>query len=547
MNSRASVLALACLAAPAAPAALAQSPWTRLGSDLVEPDAFTGMGIAFEGDILLAGAPYSVSGQARSGFHPTDLDPPGALLAYEEIAGTWTLAQHVQASDAVPADRFGMAIVVAGDLAFVAAPGAIDGGVRTGAVYRFERVGGQWVERQKLVPQDAQAFAAFGNHLDLDGDQLLVGAPMHSAAGVLEWGRGFVFERTPGGDWMETGALVPPPMPDEAWAGYRVAIDGDRAALGVYGDRTNGNGAGAVCVFERTPGGWLPVQQVLPQRGTRFAHFSFSLLLDGDLLVAGSFRGGVERHHCGSVHVFRHDGASFREVQELLPPGHEFGASFGETAWLSESGELLAGMPGSDRIGGRIAVHRPLPDGTFELESIQWPPQTQHVDCFGWKVRTSNGRIAATAAVAYVAGERRGAVYVWDPAAVGHETPRCAGSTGPGAGPQQVLLRARGGIASGSSTAALVATELPPHATALLFAGSPNARTDAFGFACIGTPYVRLSPPAAADARGALTWSLSATPAAGLITAGSTWSFQVWAWDGAAAHHSNALDLRFEP
>ncbi|MEM1451394.1 MAG: hypothetical protein AAF957_10660 [Planctomycetota bacterium] len=531
----------------AAPIALAQSPWTRLGTDLVEPGAFTGMGIAFEGTTLLAGAPYSVSGQPRSVFDPNDLDPPGALLVYEEIGGAWTLTQHVQPPDGVPADRFGVAVVMSGDEAFVSAPNAMANGIRSGAVYRYERVGGQWIERQKLVPQDAQNFGGFGNHIDLDGDQLLVGAHLHSAAGIREWGRGFVFERTPGGDWVEAGALVPPPMPDEAWAGYRVAIDGDRAALGVYGDQTNGGGAGAVCVFDRTPLGWVPVQQVLPQRGTQFAHFSFSLLLEGDLLVAGSFRGGVERFHCGTLHVFRHDGTSFQEVQELLPPGKEYAASFGETAWLSESGELLAGMPGSDRIGGRIAVHRPLPDGTFELESIQWPPQTEHVDCFGWKVRTSNGRIAATAAVAHVAGERRGAVYVWDPADVGHESPRCAGSPGHGAGPQEVMLRSRGRIASGSASAEFVVTQLPGSAMTLLFAGSPNGAKDAFGFGCIGGPRVRLSAPAAAGAGGSVTWSLASTPAASLVTAGSTWSFQAWAWDGAAAHHSNALDLRFEP
>ena len=531
----------------AAPIALAQSPWTRLGTDLVEPGAFTGMGIAFEGTTLLAGAPYSVSGQPRSVFDPNDLDPPGALLVYEEIGGAWTLTQHVQPPDGVPADRFGVAVVMSGDEAFVSAPNAMANGIRSGAVYRYERGGGQWIERQKLVPQDAQNFGGFGNHIDIDGDQLLVGAHLHSDAGIREWGRGFVFERTPGGDWVEAGALVPPPMPDEAWAGYRVAIDGDRAALGVYGDQTNGGGAGAVCVFDRTPLGWVPVQQVLPQRGTQFAHFSFSLLLEGDLLVAGSFRGGVERFHCGTLHVFRHDGTSFQEVQELLPPGKEYAASFGETAWLSESGELLAGMPGSDRIGGRIAVHRPLPDGTFELESIQWPPQTEHVDCCGWKVRTANGRIAATAAVAHVAGERRGAVYVGDPADGGHESPRCAGSPGHGAGPQEVMLRARGRIASGAASAECVVTQLPGSAMTLLFAGSPNGAKDAFGFGCIGGPRVRLSAPAAAGAGGSVTWSLASTPAASLVTAGSTWSFQAWAWDGAAAHHSNALDLRFEP
>ena len=537
-------LALTALcAALHAPITNAQDPWTRLGTDLVGPNAFHGMGLALEGGTLMAGAPYNVSGDPPSRFNPSNLSPPGALLVYTEGPAGWSLHQHFQPSASCPSDRFGMAIVLDGDLAFISAPGAIVNNVRSGAVFRLERVQGAWVERQVLVSSQPQDLAGFGNHIAYDGQRLVVGAPFHTDAGILEWGRGFVFERQ-GSAWVETAVLVPPPMPPEAWVGYRVAIEGDRAALGVYGDRTDGDGAGAICVFEHDAQGWSTMQQVRPSLPVEWAHFSFSLEMRGDLLIAGSFRGGPAGDHHGTVHVFRSGPTGYSETQRLAPPGLEYGAAFGECASFADDGRLLVGMPGADQVAGRIAIYAPSPSGEFVLESVQWPPDTQFIDCFGWKVHGHGGRIAATAAVAHHNGVRRGVVQVWEPARVGYETPRCTAHAG--AGPRPVRLRARGRIEASGSALELVASELPAGALTVLAVGHPLG-TAGPSWGCVGGPLRRASLVSAADAAGVCTWSLAGSPALQGMLAGSTWTFISASVSGGSRFDSNGLELRFQP
>ncbi|MEE9278440.1 MAG: FG-GAP repeat protein, partial [Dehalococcoidia bacterium] len=82
----------------------------------------------------------------------------------------------------------------------------------------------------RLDPNDAAAFDEAGWSVAIDGDTIVVGAPLHDDLGT-DSGVAYVFERA-GERWLETAKLLPDEGEAGAWFGRWVAVDGDTIVLG---------------------------------------------------------------------------------------------------------------------------------------------------------------------------------------------------------------------------------------------------------------------------------------------------------------------------
>ncbi len=538
------LLALASFASPQT------DTWTRLSQPLNDQGSGYGIGLAFDSTTLVAGGPHAVAAVEEALFAGGAKGSAGSATFYHRnpSTGGWDEVQRVRPSLSNERDRFGVSIVLDGDMVFIGAPSVVVGGIRTGAVFRFKRVAGQWVEQQIITSSLPHDFQGFGNHLALDGTQLVVGAPFQDGAGIDEWGHGFVFERNAQtGDWFETGVLVPPAMPDHSWAGYRVAIDGDQAALGLFGSEVGGTGAGAICMFRRGPAGWAPVQQVLPSVQVQFSHFSYDLILQGDLLISGAYRSGPALEHHGSLNVFRrpNPGGDFVEVQRIVPPGLEFGSVLGVSFAMLDDGKVAAGMAGAHSSSGRVGIYAPRANGTFGLESIQYPPHIPATSSFGWKVATDGVHLASSAPLHPVDGIEKGSVYTWDPKTVSFERPYCR-ATNATNNPRPAMLRSHGALDHGGQHVRLSVSEVPPQSLVRLMAAPYGSVGLDFGLGCLRGPVTHITTGTFfADPSGGCTWWLGGTSAAQALSPGTTWTFQVQAWNAGARIQSNALELHF--
>src|SRR5688572_28048746 len=95
-------------------------------------------------------------------------------------------------------------------------------------------------EEAKLVPEDPDHSASFGEAVDVSGDTAVVGA-----TGADPLGAAYVFVRT-GASWSEQQTLVASEATPSF--GADVAIAGDRIVVGAGGE--------AAYVFERTGAHW---------------------------------------------------------------------------------------------------------------------------------------------------------------------------------------------------------------------------------------------------------------------------------------------------
>lgn len=163
------------------------------GAGAPDADQF-GSGVAYDGAAIAVGAP------AEDGV----ADYAGASYVFEKQAGVWVQTAHLAASDAAPSANFGSSVAVAGDHLLSGAGADQAQGVQSGAAYVFQRQGGVWIERSKLVASDGLPYDNAGSAVALSGDHALVGAPELSFSQFWGQGPGIAYA------WSVSGAGCPP-------------------------------------------------------------------------------------------------------------------------------------------------------------------------------------------------------------------------------------------------------------------------------------------------------------------------------------------------
>ena len=307
-----------------------------------------------QGSLRLGGAALSVNDT----FTQEDID--NGLLSFASIpgpAGIDMLNFQVSASSGIPGDQmfgvgfglplqvkrllagdgadfdqFGISVAVSGDTAVVGARlRELNGFVNTGAAYVFERnVGGAdgWGETAILLPGDPADSQFFGEHVDIDGDTIVVGAARDPEAGTRA-GAAYIFQRDDGDPilWQESAKLQPADLAEEDRFGSSVSILGDTIAVGSPRDDDVNVDAGSAYIFERLGGGdntWTEAAKLLPSAGLSNGSFGNSVALSEDqsTLVVGQPGRTNDLLSAGFAFVFGHDvgGADAWGEADLLTP-----------------------------------------------------------------------------------------------------------------------------------------------------------------------------------------------------------------------------------
>ena len=123
-------------------------------------------------------------------------------------------------------------------------------------------------EVKKLLASDAQAGDLFGARVAVSGDTAVVGANFEAAGGSGA-GAAYVVQRAQGGagNWGQVKKLTASDAQLRDFFG-RVAISGDTAVVGAFGEDDRGGGAGAAYVFQQpVPVGGISVDLDSDQTG----------------------------------------------------------------------------------------------------------------------------------------------------------------------------------------------------------------------------------------------------------------------------------------
>ncbi len=181
----------------------------------------------------------------------------------------------------------------------------------------------------RLTASDDGVFENFGRAVAVSGDTALIGADWDRELGT-EAGAAYVFRRDPdkSGTWVEMQKLLASDQQPGDEFGFAVAIDGDTALIsGLQHIHEGAPGTSAVYVFRYNGSSWMETQELLASAGTWGDGFSFSVSLSGDLAVIGAPSDDDAGTNFGASYVFRYDSKSetWVEEQKLLPPQRRVG------------------------------------------------------------------------------------------------------------------------------------------------------------------------------------------------------------------------------
>jgi hypothetical protein len=235
----------------------------------------------------------------------------GAVYIFERTGTTWTQRQRLTASDAARFDFLGTSLSLHGNRLLVGAQGDDDepnNYANRGAAYVFVSTDGTWVEHQKLVASDGDAFDLFGRAVALHGDTALVAAVKQDGAGVTR-GRVYAF-RESGSVWSERQTLLQSDVTQEASFGSALDVGTNVAVIAAPTHAFDGS-SGAAYFFERTSATWVERQILSSSDGVENDLFGNAVALDGYTALIGAAEADIGANvNQGAAYVFALTGGS---------------------------------------------------------------------------------------------------------------------------------------------------------------------------------------------------------------------------------------------
>ena len=308
---------------------VAQQSAKLVAADAAAGDTF-GLSVAVDGDVAVvsarmdapAGSAYVfekqpdgswaqvsklVPGSEQSGIFGTAVAVDGDTAVVGDNGGTGSAyvflkqpdGSWAQVSRLVPADAatgggraFGFAVAVDGDTIVIGAWSDSQAGNRAGAAYVFEKQpDGSWTQVTKLVGADSADQDSFGHTVAVSGDTIMIGSVYDDFGTIIDQGSVYQFLKQLDGSWVQVSKLVAADAAAGAKFGCFVAMDGETAVIGAFGDANAGSNTGAAYVFLRQPdGSWTQVSKLVAADAAQGTLFGYSVAVDGDTAVISAYR-----------------------------------------------------------------------------------------------------------------------------------------------------------------------------------------------------------------------------------------------------------------
>ncbi|MDG2423973.1 MAG: FG-GAP repeat protein, partial [Phycisphaerales bacterium] len=254
-------------------------------------------------------------------------------------------------------------------------------------------------EQQKLTASDAAAEDYFGDSVAISGDTALMGAYGDDDNGT-DSGSAYIYQ------WQADGSSNSSKLTASDGAAYddfgkSVAISGDTALVGAPFNTENGFGSGSVYIYQRQAGGsWSEIQKLTASDGVANNLFGYSVAISGDTALVGSHGDDDNGSGSGSAYIYqRQADGSWSQSAKLTASDAAASDYFGYSVAIS--GEIaLVGVGYDDDNGynsGSAYIYQRQADGSWSQSAKLTASDGAAEDYFGDSVAIS-GEIALVGA-----------------------------------------------------------------------------------------------------------------------------------------------------
>ena len=273
---------------------------------------------------------------------------------------------------------------------------------------------------QQLTASPPAANQNFGWSVAVAGDTAVVGAWGDQSAESAPPGAAYVFTRS-GATWTQQQVLTASDAAAADRFGSSVALSGDTLLIGACNFAMPG--PGAAYVFTRSGATWTQQQKLTASDGTTNSVFGYGVALDGDTAVIGAqwqpYDATTDTVGPGVVYVFTRSGTTWSERQKLTDSDAVAMDRFGYSLAL-EGDTLLVSEPGrrvgANDVQGVVFVYA-RSGGTWSRQQMLVQSDGGADNLFGGQSIALQGDTALLGAGGH--NERRGAAYVFTRGASG--------------------------------------------------------------------------------------------------------------------------------
>ena len=328
-------------------------------------------------------------GRGLRTFKPWNWVPILVAVPLLLTAVLWVMAPQLgQAQGSVPAQPTGLMATVGGQQATLSWDDPSDSGI-TGYEYLFH------AQVAKLTASDGAANDYFGHSVAVDGDTAVVGTFGDGP------GAAYVYTRQLGA-WSRVAKLTASDGSTDHWFGYSVGVDGDTVVVGA---RLHNSGVGAAYVFIKPPAGWVTTStaaKLTPSDGAGSDYFGESVAVEGDTVVVGApshDENGVAQS--GAAYVFTEPGTGWVSTSTAAKLTASDGAvadQFGYSVAV-DGNTLVAGAYGDDSNRGSAYVFTKPADGWASSSTAAKLTASDRAndDNFGYSVAVDGDTVVAGA------------------------------------------------------------------------------------------------------------------------------------------------------
>jgi hypothetical protein len=350
-------------------------PWTQKANVIAEDAEHMvsfGWSVAVDGDTLVVGAPNGrVWDDDRGQYFYS-----GTAYVFEKSTSGWSHVHQVAKlypEDYIHCHSFGWSVAIDGNFIVVGAPDAHKPYAGTpGAAYLFMETAEGWKQIKKLTelsPAEGDA-PRFGLSVDIDGDLIVIGAPMEDLFYDGFWhneqGSAYIFQipvgNWPGSEAHENGFLRPSDgRPGDSF-GASVAVSGHTVIASAYAHEPDPNNPdeiayGKAYIFTQSDpwGNANDAARFTASDAADHEYFGWSVAIDGDLAAVGApGESSFDENGEESVYLFKRPvggwSGSYTETARLVASDDNMFHDFGNSVAVS-GGVVVIGAPWWDTIG----------------------------------------------------------------------------------------------------------------------------------------------------------------------------------------------------
>ena len=278
--------------------------FVRDGEDWIQQDKITaddaaqwdrfGVSVSINGNYAIVGTPQDDDSGELSGS--------AYIFSREPDGEDWVQQAKITANDGEAEDYFGVSVCINGVSVIVGASSDDDNGENSGSAYIFVQDGPNWIQQNKITPDDGEADDRFGGSVSLCGVNAVVGA-LHDDDRGENSGSAYFFLREEQ-DWIQQEKVTAGDGAAEDYFGYSVSLTDDWAIVGSYFDDDNGEDSGSAYIFDRENENWVPKGKVIASDGVARDRFGISVSITDDFVIVGAFGDNENGEMSGSAYTY---------------------------------------------------------------------------------------------------------------------------------------------------------------------------------------------------------------------------------------------------